>query len=235
MGLKESGLRGSLRNVSVGIAPIPDEAVLYLPVDEGSGTTTADSVGDNNGDIQGPDWLSDSDLEGGWGLEYATATDRVVLSQIDDILAEAEQFSVGVTLRKTADQSGSDAGDTETFFSHTTDSGFRFCSGILDGDIYATTTGDAGAIGGNQPSAPYLSRIFVQYDGVNDSISLFRDKSEINDTANPTQSSSSDSGHEVGNQQQRDRGMRNGVLSGYTVYNDIVSPETDFDFSAVTD
>ena len=51
MGLKESGLRGSLRNVSVGISAIPDSAIAQFdPRSESVGTpeTLTDSSGNNN-------------------------------------------------------------------------------------------------------------------------------------------------------------------------------------------
>ena len=44
MGLKESGLRGSLRNVSVGIVAIPDSEV-SRPQDNGTGTDITDKRG----------------------------------------------------------------------------------------------------------------------------------------------------------------------------------------------
>ena len=65
MGLKESGLRGSLRNVSVGIAAIPDTVVNRALFDEGFGTTFNDSVGDANGELfNGGTWTTDSRFEG---------------------------------------------------------------------------------------------------------------------------------------------------------------------------
>ena len=233
MGLKEPGLRGSLRNVSVGIDAIPDEAVLYIPMDEGSGTTAADSVGSNDADIQGPTWTSDSDLEGGFGLEYDSATDRSVLSTLP-IMDGSSNFCVGITVRKTANQSGSDIGDHETFWAHTTtDSDDRMACGLADEDIYFEFASSTVEIGDTQPDAPYLSRVFVRFfDDV--SAELYVDKSEITGTPSD-RSGSNDPGHVIGNQPDRDRGMRNGILSGYTIYDGIVSPETDFDFSAVTD
>ena len=71
MGLKESGLRGSLRNVSVGIDAIPDSAVFHQPWTEGSGTTAEDVIGSNDGTITTTDqWVSNSSFEGGFGLEF---------------------------------------------------------------------------------------------------------------------------------------------------------------------
>ena len=75
MGLKEPGLRGSLRNVSVGIDAIPDSVALYL-FDEGSGSTFADSDGDADGSFINGSWVSDSDAVGGFMAEN-TDSDRL--------------------------------------------------------------------------------------------------------------------------------------------------------------
>ena len=48
MGLKESGLRGSLRNVSVGIDAIPDLAALYEFEDDDTTDVAQDSIADND-------------------------------------------------------------------------------------------------------------------------------------------------------------------------------------------
>ena len=55
MGLKESGLRGSLRNVSVGIDAIPDSGTNQWPHDDdASQNTLTDSIGNTDGQINGP-------------------------------------------------------------------------------------------------------------------------------------------------------------------------------------
>ena len=78
MGLKESGLRGSLRNVSVGIDAIPDGALLYYRFDDDSDTTIAiDDIGDNDGSIDGATYDSDS-LAGSNALRFG-GSDRVSL------------------------------------------------------------------------------------------------------------------------------------------------------------
>ena len=70
MGLKESGLRGSLRNVSVGIDAIPDSVVNHWPHDEGTGTTLNDNEGTVDGTISGATWTALEDAVGGQYLEY---------------------------------------------------------------------------------------------------------------------------------------------------------------------
>ena len=88
MGLKESGLRGSLRNVSVGIDAILDDGLLYRwPADDGSGEIISDEF--ENIDLirdDGDDsWASGSqyngdvaaDLNPGSPVESASETELV--------------------------------------------------------------------------------------------------------------------------------------------------------------
>ena len=64
MGLKESGLRGSLRNVSVGIDAIPDSGGSHQwNHDEGEGTTLSDAIGGLDGAINGATWTSGAGTE----------------------------------------------------------------------------------------------------------------------------------------------------------------------------
>ena len=74
MGLKEPGLRGSLRNVSVEIGAIPDSAILHWPVQEGSGSTVAEVLGEisgQSGSIQSElDWVQNS-----WWEDWALSQD----------------------------------------------------------------------------------------------------------------------------------------------------------------
>ena len=83
MGLKESGLRGSLRNVSVGIVAIPDDVTDQLPLDEGSGTTAANAVSNRDFGIEGASWKSGSDGRGGHYLSTDGVDDRLI--NTDDV------------------------------------------------------------------------------------------------------------------------------------------------------
>ena len=59
------GLKRSLRNVSVGIGPIPDSVAehmdIYYPMDEGSGTSVSDAIGNFDGTLDGAGWDTDPD------------------------------------------------------------------------------------------------------------------------------------------------------------------------------
>ena len=80
MGLKESGLRGSLRSVSTGVVAIPDSVVENLdhwwPIDEGEGSSITDGIKDNTASFAGsPTWVSRSGFVGGFGLDMDGDTD----------------------------------------------------------------------------------------------------------------------------------------------------------------
>ena len=53
---------------------IPDSAIYQQPWDEGESTTVADVIGDRNGSLDNPDWVSDADFEGGWKLNFDNDT-----------------------------------------------------------------------------------------------------------------------------------------------------------------
>ena len=82
MGLKESGLRGSLRNVSVGIDAIPDsQGTHQWNHDEGSGTTLGDAIGSLDGSISGATWLTDAGAGDAY-LDYDGSDDTTELGTV---------------------------------------------------------------------------------------------------------------------------------------------------------
>ena len=83
MGLKESGLRGSLRNVSVGIDAIPDSEDLHYGwlMDEGTGSTFTDYAQDEEASLSGGTWI-DGDWPGNWAIEFDGAGDYATIENI---------------------------------------------------------------------------------------------------------------------------------------------------------
>ena len=67
MGLKEPGLRGSLRNVSVGIDAIPDSAIAHykLAEEDNGDVTIIDELDNHNGTNQGTTSVESDDYVGG--------------------------------------------------------------------------------------------------------------------------------------------------------------------------
>ena len=85
MGLKESGLRGSLRNVSVGIDAIPDNQDYWWPIDEGEGETITDAKNDVVADFVGsPTWES-ADVFGGQQIILDGETDGWETGSINNL------------------------------------------------------------------------------------------------------------------------------------------------------
>ena len=71
MGLKESGLRGSLRNVSVGIDAIPDRGIVHeWQTSEGSGDTVTDTVSGADITLSGASWDQFDNWWDGWAIDY---------------------------------------------------------------------------------------------------------------------------------------------------------------------
>ena len=99
MGLKESGLRGSLRNVSVGMGAIPDSAIHQYPTDEGSGTTLGDNVGSADGTISGASWDDTEGGKGGWVLDYDGDDDQTDISSAADRQLDALTLSTWVKVQ----------------------------------------------------------------------------------------------------------------------------------------
>ena len=108
MGLKEPGLRGSLRNVSVGIDAIPDSVETQYEYEDDSDSAVAiDSIGSNDADINGPTYDSDA-ARGSFALLHDGEGDFTV-SQSTINLASAgtnEELGLGGFLK--SDGSGDD-------------------------------------------------------------------------------------------------------------------------------
>ena len=101
MGLKESGLRGSLRNVSVSIDAIPDSAVgqntdaFYRFDDDDTTATLTDLEGNHDGSIDDMDYVTDDDVNRVVG-QFDISTSQAVSGFAWDSLSE---FSIGIVLK----------------------------------------------------------------------------------------------------------------------------------------
>ena len=83
MGLKESGLRGSLRNVSVGIDAIPDPLVKWSRVNPDSGAVF-EGLTDID-DADGRDGLRIGNDDGNWADEFYHIEDTYDVSIFDEM------------------------------------------------------------------------------------------------------------------------------------------------------
>ena len=96
MGLKESGLRGSLRNVSVGIAAIPDEGLLrnYEINEGGTETTIIDYASGEDGTANHSDWESNKGRDEPI-LKHNGTSDTIT---IPDVKALDGEFTFALTI-----------------------------------------------------------------------------------------------------------------------------------------
>lgn len=90
---------------------IPDSAIHQYKLDEGSGSTAADSIGDNDLAISGASWYSNG-FTGGYALDFDGTDDEAVGDYIPECGGESA-FSIAFTLD--LDKCGDrDADDTKT-------------------------------------------------------------------------------------------------------------------------
>lgn len=87
MGFKEGGLRGSLRNVSVGATEIPDSVVTQYRYEDDSDTTVAiDSIGNNPATISGATYTADA-IVGSLALDHDGSDDESTSDNTVDLSA----------------------------------------------------------------------------------------------------------------------------------------------------
>ena len=81
---------------------IPDSAIHQWRMAEGSGTTTDDEIADNDLDLLNGDggdfWITDSDLEGGQGIELSGQDERLRGNTISHFEPGENAYSFGITV-----------------------------------------------------------------------------------------------------------------------------------------
>ena len=154
MGLKESGLRGSLRNVSVGIDAIPDSVVdNFEPDPEGPYSEDPPSIDEF---YEGPTSdinITDSDvLEGGFSLHSSSGSSNsnIVTDEFDNIPERGDRFSYyaialsssdsvpGLAFGVDPEHNGGDSGDYDCYavqFRHGSNSIDIMKNGTTNDDI----------------------------------------------------------------------------------------------------
>ena len=76
-------LRHAGADYGLGVISIPDSAIHQWKLDEGSGTTVADSVDNNDGTVNGATWVSGS-WTGGFALNGDGTNDDITLTTLDN-------------------------------------------------------------------------------------------------------------------------------------------------------
>lgn len=100
MGLKQGGLRTSLRNVTTG-AVIPDSAIHRWILDESSGTTLSDSIGSISGTVNGATWVS-GNWQGSYALEGDGTDDFIDWGDSTDFDPDSA-YSITATIQTSGD------------------------------------------------------------------------------------------------------------------------------------
>ena len=169
MGLKESGLRGSLRNVSVGITAIPDSEDLHFHYDFSASSTTTSFVEDQTGngrDLDSGSFTSTNATIG--GNQAAEFDDDLIYGSFSTVDQPLHMFAV----IEMPDPSGSDAyvwdGADSSSVNHV---GF----GARDGDmeqIHSNSFGASQIVG-----EPIV--VNVLYDGSNGKVRLNGGEEEV--------------------------------------------------------
>ena len=179
MGLKESGLRGSLRNVSVGIRAIPDSD-LYYTIDEGEGDIVNDQIGDNNGVSTGSlVWVEDASV----GHEFYVELDGTNYIEVQDstIISDNSDFTVGIEI-----EVGSEGLDDCNIWNWGNGSRTH-AIGASSGNI-GSNAFDGSSQRGNpahpEPEAPYNINLVYTWDASTETPELYLDETSSTTTEN---------------------------------------------------
>jgi len=208
-GLKQGGLRGSLRNLNSTGPDIPDSAVLRYKLDEGSGSTASDSVGSNDLGSISASWITNN-WQGGAALEFSTdfAESASKVSEINN----SNSFAIGLTIDP-------DSVTTGVICEQLDSDSTGFTIGLVSGEVAARDYNGAGASG--SISTGSKQRVLAGYDGSSPIIYI--------NTSEGTNSNISSNGSTGGNlafgQQTQNDGSRpyHGSLDDVIVYDEAPS------------
>ena len=221
MGLKESGLRGSLRSVSTDVFTIPDSVVDRWPLDEGSGQTGTNSKADDDLSFNFENWAS-GDYVGGFAKEFDGIDDE------GDAENTAPNGSVALYATVSFE---SDITDTETVmgFGDATDGSGSTAIGIElvdtndvrlavrdgNGDFFTTTT-DLGGTG--------TFRVVGWYDDDDTEIGIAVDGGEENTRSVADSDFGGLADFSVGYDRANDRRYYGGILDEPMIGDEVPTP-----------
>lgn len=175
MTLKEGGVRGSLRNITTGASAIPDSAIHQWKFSAGSGSTLNDSIGSNDGTVNGSTWTS-----GTWVDNYALSHDKTddyesfsTVAAIDS----AGTFTVALSFEATDNTS-----DIQNLVGHTKGSGHLFGISIESGEIRASIYDGSSHVGAVSGSISLNTKYRAYYTFDNGTGRLWVNDSELSGT-----------------------------------------------------
>ena len=166
MGLKEAGLRGSLRSVSTEVGAIPDSVISHLEFEDDSDTSTAvDSVGPYDGSITGASYTSDAAV-GDLALSFSSGDQVSIGSNYDGATGGETNFSVAAWVKINSSQTRNPV-ITKDGFRTSSDNDWGMGEG--DGGLFArivdgSDNADVIAGAGNIPTDTWTHIAFVVDD-----------------------------------------------------------------------
>lgn len=153
---------------------IPDSAVYRWRYDAGSGSTAVDSIGSNDGTINGATWSSVSDAQGGYELNYDGTDDYVSYSTVPEVGVN-ESFSVGITVNPDSLSS------EQIILAHVTGSDDRIEIGIANSEIvawgYDGSAVDPQTLGND--SATSRMRLLITYDSLSPAVRIYKNTNDV--------------------------------------------------------
>lgn len=160
------------------LSEYPNSAIHRWAHDEGSGSTLGDSIGSNDGSISGATYVSVSDAQGGFVLDYDGSNDQTSASAVPEASA-GDSFSIGVTVN--ADSTSSD----QTIIENRVGSSDRFAFGIDGGNseiIAETYDGSFTGTGiGSADTDTNRHRYLITVDA--GTIKIYQDTSDVSSTS----------------------------------------------------
>jgi len=223
MGLTDGGLRnGGLRTLSE-LNVVPDSAVLQRKMDEGAGTLVADSIGNDDGTLNGGSWESNSSFVGGQ-LIRLDGTDDNITGDTTDVTPGAD-FSVGITADIQTSPSSDVAlwnwGDgTEAFWISFDNGTGQWAANYFDGNNRVQNP----AI--SELSAPYTARFFISWDASAGTLEFYQNATQA--TGNQDSTGNAGDGMTIGSTISNAAYIETGV-DNLIVYDQIESAQDDYD------
>jgi len=160
------------------LSALPNSAIHQYKMDEGSGTVANDAIGSNDGTINGASFVSDSNLVGGFGLDFDS--DTIDLST-DNQLKTDTDWSLAITV-DIDNLSHPDAAGNGVVWAQSTSTNDRWAFGY-NGSNYAARiiglNGDTTAGTSVSPNTGQKERIGISYDSSAVSLEWYVNGSDV--------------------------------------------------------
>ena len=186
MGLKESGLRGSLRSVSTGVSTIPDSGMFQDPIYQWTGPAV--EVNDGTSPFDWPESLAElpdatavggptfrDDVSGLSASEYDGVDDGHTTSDLD---SQAPTGDTGVSIATTVRPRSSSGTQLIAYYGDDAGDGENFYVRVESGE-YAVVTSDLGVVTGGSVTTDTWETVGATYDPSGPEHRLFVNGSQV--------------------------------------------------------